>query len=162
MNASPAKNCDRFIPYYIVAFFIFLILVLVWFVMLAIRNYPGEITHNAYTKGLTYNRALAESEAQTKLGWNSIIRFQYDHLNVSTIFTLSDKNGSPIKDAAVNAWFIRPTHAGSDLDHVPLKPDGKGTYTAKTTLAWPGEWEVHISATYQKHNYQQVKNINLQ
>ena len=158
---SSARSSDRFIPYYIVAFFIFLTSLLTLFVWLAIRNYPGEVTNDAYKKGLQYTSTIEKSEAQEKLGWNSDIHFTMHGLEVTALFTLIDKDKHPIKNAQTNAWFIRPTHAGQD-QKIALTSDGKGSYSGKTTLAWPGAWEVHISSTYNGHNYQRVKNINLQ
>lgn len=161
MNASLNKSSARFIPYYIAAFFIALMGLMVWFVMLAIHNYPGEVTTDAYKKGLNYNQTIEKSDAQEKLGWKTGLDFQVKGLEVKTSFTLADKNGKPITDGQINAWFIRPAIAGHDKE-IPLTPNGKGSYSAKTELALPGEWEVHISATSKGQNYQQVKNINLQ
>lgn len=162
MDKATPKPSDRVIPYYIVVFFLVLIFLLIWFILISVRNYPGEITKDAYKKGLMYNQAIEISEAQDRLGWESEINFLFSGLEVNTTFTLADKNGKPITGAVTNAWFIRPTHAGSDKEKIPLTPDGKGNYKAKTTLAWHGEWEVHISATYGGQNYQKVKTLNLQ
>jgi len=161
MTSSLAKPSDRFIPWYLVAFFVFLVLSLSWFVWIAVHDYPGEVTKDAYKKGLKYNQTIEKSEAQDKLGWNSDANFIMHGREIAVSFTLTDNHAKSIKNAVTNVWFIRPTHAGKDAE-ISLTPDGKGNYNGKTTLAWQGEWEVHISATSNGHNYQQVKIINLE
>ncbi len=161
MNPPLAKPSDRFIPYYIIGFFIFLMLLLGGFIYIAIRGYPGEVLNDSYQQGLHYNRIIAESDTQDKLGWNGDIGFTANDLNVRLTFTLADRNGKPITHADTKAWFIRQTLAGHDQE-IALTPDGKGGYNGKTALAWKGDWEVHVSATSDGHNYQQVKEINVQ
>lgn len=156
-----AKPIDRYIPYFIISFFAVLVAAMAIFIWLAIRNYPGEVREDAYREGLKYNQLLARAQAQEKLGWQGELNFSMHGRKIEITFKLSDKNGDPIRNASVNAWFIRPTHAGHDQE-IPLKPDGKGSYSGKTSLAWQGDWEVHISATKGGYNYQQVKSINLQ
>lgn len=157
---SQAKPSDRFIPYYIYAFFLFLTIVLGIFIWLSIRDYPGEVTDEAYKKGLHYNSDLEKANAQEKLGWHSKTAFITNNLDVQIMFTLTNKENKPIKDAATTVWFVRSTHAGRDVK-ISLTPDKKGNYTGKTSLAWKGEWEVYVSATYNGHNYQSATMLYL-
>lgn len=161
MEHSAARPSDRFIPYYIALFFVMLTALIVWFVWLCIRNYPGEVVRHAYQDGLYYNQTIAQSEAQAKLGWHTDVTFHPQGKEVATMLSLADKNGKPIKNAQVIAWFIRPTHAGFDQTDLTLQGDGKGHYSLKNTLPLSGEWDVHISATYQGQNYQLVKYLEL-
>ena len=151
----------RSIPYTIAVFFVLLILLMAYLIWLAKHDYPGEVTKNAYEKGLKYNNAIAKFTEQEQLGWQGDIHFTAKGLDVTLLTTLTDKSGKPLEDAAVKAWFIRPIHAGKE-DPITLIAQGKGMYSGKITLGWQGEWEVHISATKAGHNYQQVKMINVQ
>ncbi len=162
MTPSAGRPSDRFIPYYIVGFFVFLTLLLSAFIYVAIHNYPGEVTRDPYQEGLHYNHIISEAAAQRRLGWKGHMKFDAHELTVHTCFSLADKNGKAITNADTRVWFIRPTHAGHDKDAVPLKADGKGNYSGVIHLAWPGDWEVHVSATSGNHNFQMIKQANLQ
>lgn len=160
MEVSQAKPSDRFIPYYIVAFFVLLTCILGTFIWIAVHNYSGEVTTNPYTKGLQYNKDIANQAAQEKLGWQGNIRFETHGFDVQSFLTLTDSKGKPVTGAVAEAWFIRTTQAGHDTK-ITLVSNGKGNYVGKTKLFWKGVWEVHISATYNGHNYQQVRDVYL-
>lgn len=160
MNHSSARPSDRFIPYYIAAFFVLLMTAMGIFIYVAMHNYPGEVVGNPYREGLKYNHTIAEAEAQAKLGWKSDLQFAAHGQDVKIDFTLTDKNGAPVTGADTKVWFIRPTIAGHD-QNISLIEHGKGLYSGTATLAWPGDWEVHVSATVNGNNYQQVKELDL-
>ena len=160
MDSSAARPSDRFIPYYFVAFFVGLVALTSWFVYLAIHNYPGEVTTDAYKKGLNYNQYIERAGEQEKLGWRSDVKVASHGQDVDIQFNLKDKSGKPIDKAAVEVLFVRPTHAGRDQE-ISLKGDGKGNYFGKTSLAWAGEWQLGFSATYDGHNYQKRELIIL-
>jgi len=151
----------RMIPFAIIAFFVGLAILMADLVTVARHSYPGEITKDAYKKGLQYNQAIDRTQLQENLGWNGEAKVSWQDLDVNVNFTLKDKNGEKIKDAQVDAWFIRPVQAGKDVK-IALVADGQGGYSGKTALAWHGEWKLHISALYNGNNYQQVKNLNIQ
>ena len=155
MQNSIARPSDRFIPFYIIGFFVFLIVLLSSFVWISVHGYNGEITKDAYKKGLEYNKILATAEEQKQLGWKDNLQITTQNLNAQINFSLSDKLGNPITNAQVKVWFVRPVQSGHDFN-LPLIADGKGNYTAKTKLDLTGLWEAHISATYNKQNYQKV------
>lgn len=161
MAHTTARPSDRFIPYYITLFFVMLMMLMGWFIWLCIRNYPGEVVRHAYEDGLYYNQTIAHSEAQAKLGWHTDMQFHTAGRDVETVLSLTEKDGKPITDALVKAWFIRPTHAGFDVDNLTFVSDGKGGYMLKNTLPLVGEWNMHVSITAQGQNYQLVKYLEL-
>lgn len=160
MLASSAKKPLSIAPYLILAFFIVLTLLLGGFIWIAVRGYPGEVTQNAYNKGLRYNSYIEQVQAQDKLGWHSDAQFATHDLDVNTVFILADKNGTPITNAVIYAWFVRAAHQGGDVK-IPLISEDKGIYSGQATLAWKGEWEAHISATSGGQNYQLVRTLYL-
>jgi len=158
MQNSLPRPSDRFIPFYIIGFFVGLIILLSWFCWIAVHGYNGEITKDAYKKGLEYNKTLETAEAQKQLGWKDNLQIKTQNLDAQINFSLSDKSGNPITNAQVKVWFVRPVQSGHDFN-IPLIADGKGNYSAKTKLDLAGLWEAHISATYNKQNYQRVEKI---
>src|SRR5689334_21580415 len=103
MSPSTARPSDRFIPYFILAFFVALALLLAWFVWIAMRDYPGEVTRDAYRQGLEYNHIIENSAAQARLGWKNELHFTVHGLSIDMTFMLADKAGKPITDAMVKA-----------------------------------------------------------
>jgi|GEM_PF-945688 len=158
---SIVNQTGKMIPYMIIGFFISLFIIIGTMMFLALRDYPGEITKDAYQKGLKYNTLMEEAEIQKKRGWESKLDFETKDSVVTTRFHLSDKSGAAIPDASVGLWFIRLTQAGNDKEKITMQPDGKGNYTADTTLPLKGEWEVHVSATYHNQNFQQVSYVSV-
>lgn len=161
MPPTSARPSDRFIPYYIAGFFIALMAAMGWFISLAMHNYSGEVIGHPYREGLRYNQTIEAAQAQEKLGWKSALDFTTQGLEVKVTFRLTDKSGKAITGADAKVWFLRPTIAGHDQE-ITLTDNGKGTYSGAATLAWPGDWEVHVSATADGNNYQQVKELNLE
>jgi nitrogen fixation protein FixH len=160
MVSSASRSSDRFIPWYIVAFFAFFILLLSSFAWIAIRSYTGEVTEDAYKKGLAYNAVIGKAEEQARIGWKGTLQISAQGRKAHIIFMLSDAGGHPIKDAKVSARCVRLTQAGGDA-LLMLTPDGKGRYDGSIMLAWLGQWKLHVSATYGGHNFQQVRTVIL-
>ena len=150
-----AKKTDRYIPYYFVAFFLVIFIVLGTFTYLALSTHRGVVTDNAYQKGLEYNQTIASEEAQKLLGWSSTIQLDSDTL----IFALSDANGNSIKGAKVIAYASRPTQAGHDIQ-VVLTPKG-ANYTSQLNLPFKGQWDIKVLATWKQQPYQTSKRIIL-
>src|ERR1044071_4705927 len=86
------KSSGRFIPYGIALFFVGLIALIFWFVRLAIHDYPGEVTADAYKKGLKYNSYLEKAGEQEKLKWQGDVSVVTHGLDVEVKFSLRDKN----------------------------------------------------------------------
>lgn len=156
------RPSDRLIPWYIAVFFVAFTGLLVWFAWFSIQGYQGVITKDAYKKGLAYNTVIEKAERQESLGWEGAIAFSsIQGLRGTITFTLKDRAGAPIHGAQVKARFIRPTLAGYDTDII-LSESASGVYEGEVTLAWPGVWNAHISASHNGQNFQQAKTVGLQ
>ena len=151
---------DRWIPWYIVAFFVFFMVLLTGFAWIAFHTYSGEVTKDAYKKGLAYNTTIANADTQKQLGWKSTIATTFRGKIVEIMFTLHDKNDKPMSDAGIVASLVRPTEAGYDK-RITLHSHGEGVYHGNTYLDFSGVWNLQISATSEGHNYQKTKTIQM-
>jgi nitrogen fixation protein FixH len=161
MQNSTPRPSDRWIPWIIVSFFVAFIIPLAWFTWLSVDTYTGQVTSNAYEKGLTYNSTIAHAEAQQQLGWKTDVKTKADADGVQVRFQLKDKQGQPVNDAAVLVRFTRTTQSGHDSE-ITLKPQAQGTYEGSIKLELPGLWNMRISVSKGEHNYQQSQNITVQ
>lgn len=147
MNSSSKK--DKLIPWYFVAFFIFVFIVNAIMATLATRTYTGTITDHPYEKGIAYNNVIAAEKVQEQLGWKATIELNDSVLHV----VLYDENGNELEPQKVTAHFMRPTQAGMDFE-----AELKG---GKANVQFPekGQWDVRIFATMGEHTYQQAKRV---
>lgn len=160
MQNSTPRPSDRWIPWIIVSFFVAFIIPLAWFTWLSVDTYTGQVTSNAYQKGLDYNSTIAHAEAQQQLGWKTEVKTESGVDGIQVHFSLKDKQGQPINDAAVLARFTRATQSGHDSE-ITLKPYAQGTYTGSIKLALPGLWNMRLSVSKGEHNYQQSQNLTI-
>lgn len=154
MSASSPRR-DRLIPYYIVAFFLFIALVDGIMVTLAVRTQTGLVTEHPYEKGLAYNEVVNASNQQQAAGWKGEILFTPGtSTNGELQFVLRDAGGVVVEPESLTASITRPTQAGMDFE-VNLENG------VKTPISFPvtGIWEVRIHALYQQKPYQQSRRI---
>ena len=115
MAESLPRPSDKWIPWYIVAFFVLLVSTIVPMGILAVRTNTGVITDNAYEKGLAYNHDLAASAQQEQLGWHTDLNATRSSDGQTDITArATDGTGAAIKDATVNLLIQRPTQSGMD------------------------------------------------
>jgi len=55
----------------VVGFFAIVIALDVWFVTLAYRTFPGQVSETPYEDGVAFNRRIARQDAQARLGWTA-------------------------------------------------------------------------------------------
>lgn len=149
------RHRGRFVPWIIVAFFLSFVLLLLSFVMIAVKNPPSEVTSEAYNKGLAYNQILAQSEAQAHLGWQVKPRFERGILSLS----LSDKDGQALKGALVHVWLKNANNAHLDQE-TDLLMTHEGVY-AKSLVLPDGLYHAHITSSYGGHQYQSEIDIDV-
>lgn len=151
-----ARKSDKWIPWYFVAFFVFLAIMDGIFVYIANQTHTGVVTDNAYNEGLKYNQTIAKAEAIEELGWTASVDYQ----GADILVTLTDKDGVAISGADVDAVFIRPTKEGSDFK-AELVEQAPGTYTASANAA-QGQWDIRVYATWKQKQFQSVKRVVVQ
>jgi nitrogen fixation protein FixH len=156
---SIPRPSDRWIPWYIVGFFVLLVLTLVPMCVIAVRTNTGLVTDDAYDKGLAYNKTLQAEAQQDALKWRGTVNLtSISGDKVHADFSLTDADGQTLNNADVHLWLVRPTQDGMD-QNLALKALPGGHYGADLTLPVRGLWEARASATLNGHNYQTVRRI---
>ncbi len=153
-QAQPRPS-DKWIPWYIVLFFVFQSFVFGGFAYVAQKTHTGLVTDEAYKKGLAYNRVIEKARAQEELGLESDIRIAADGL---LRFTLRDSEGRDVAPSHVSVWFFRPTQASADV-HAAMQPAPEGGYKILPQLPAKGLWEVRIHADTAAGPYQTSKRM---
>jgi nitrogen fixation protein FixH len=158
MSARPS---DRFIPWYFVLFFAFLTVVFGGFAYIAHTTHPGVVTEQAYEKGLQYNSLITRADAQARLGWSSAIDVTRAAAGSAQLsLTLRDAQGAPVTGMAVQAVVARPSKQAMDF-RVTLAEQSPGVYAAAIHPPAAGLWEMQVSATGAKGDYQASKRVEL-
>lgn len=153
-DAIPRPS-DKWIPWYIVLFFVFLSFVFGGFAYIAQKTHTGVVTDDAYKKGLAYNNVIEKAKHQDTLGYVADISMSTDGI---VRFRLTEKNGVPVDIKHVAIWFFRPTQAKADV-HGVMKPAADGGYQISAALPARGLWEVRILAKTASGHYQAAKRI---
>lgn len=160
-SASSSHPIDRFIPWFFVAFFVGLALLLGWFVHLAISTDSGVVNSNAYKEGLAYNAIIEKQVRQDKLGWRPALEISALKEKQAAIrLTLQDKNGAPLRGATIQFMLIRPTQAGLDTSII-LPETTPGRYESSVAVPLPGVWKARITVQAGNDSYQMEKRVVL-
>jgi nitrogen fixation protein FixH len=149
MRAGPSSLAgdrrSRWIPWAFVAFFGIVFLANGAMIVIAMATWPGLETRSAYQRGLNYNRAIAAAADQAKLGWQVGFGFEQDGDRSGTVrLDLTDRFGSLLQRAEVEAAFVRPTHAGNDIV-IEVPHEYGGRYARQVELPLAGQWEVRVT-----------------
>jgi nitrogen fixation protein FixH len=135
---------DRWIPWAFIAFFGVVLLANAAMIWIAFATWTGLETESAYQKGLAYNRAIEEAEAQAALGWRvGLSLAQPARRTLSIELTLADPHGDMIEDASVNAALVRPTHGGYDQT-IGVPHRYGGSYGTEVELPLAGQWDLGV------------------
>jgi len=148
------RPSDKYIPWYIVAFFAVFLSVDSAFLYIAASTHTGVVEDHTYQRGLHYNDTVAAAEAEAALGWQSELTLTAGKLELS----LKDRVDNPLRAARVTADFFRPTQAGGDFT-VTLNEVSDGLYSTDQIDAIPGQWEVRVFVEWKKNHYQLSERI---
>jgi nitrogen fixation protein FixH len=122
------------------AFFAIVIATDSWFVVLALRTFPGEVSATPYEDGLAYDKSRAQLRAQERLGWRATAASEPDAVAVEML----DRAGHPLAGLAVSGDLQRPaTETGRrTLMFHETRP---GRYVARPG-ALSGAWDLTVHA----------------
>jgi nitrogen fixation protein FixH len=152
---------DRWIPWAFVAFFGIVLAANAAMIWIAFATWTGLKTEGAYQEGLAYNRTLAAAQARDALGWRVELDLSAEGRLAGLELRLADRYGILIEDAEVTAAFVRPTHAGHDVElEVPHRHGG--VYQAEAALPFAGVWELHLVAESGGDTYRLRRRVYLE
>lgn len=161
IGRDDAGRRSWWIPWAFVAFFGVVLVANVTMIVIAFWSWTGLETDSNWRSGLAYNRGLEAERAQMALGWDAAFDVQQRNERSATIaLTLEDRHGNLIKNAHVEARFVRPTHDGYDFSAAVPRHHG-GTYRADVTLPLAGQWVVRVAATSGGDTYLLSKRVYL-
>jgi len=107
-------------------------------------GFPGVMSHDFQKKEELYNRYLEQVERQRARGWQVQKGWVSDpHADAPAKFQIAvtDREGRPLRGAAVRGQFLRPADGRLDLDFEMQEVDA-GVYRAAVTLPAPGTWNL--------------------
>jgi nitrogen fixation protein FixH len=131
---------------YFLTGFLIVAAVNVFFIYKAVTTHSGEVTDNAYQRGLAYNKTLDEAAEEQNLGWKASLTAVKQGSAYLLTLAATDKNGAPLSFDGIRATIRRPARAKDDMD-VTFAARAPGVYTATAALPLPGLWEIDAVMT---------------
>ncbi len=110
----------------------------------ALHSFPGKAGDEDFALSNHYDAVLEREQREASLGWTVVA--QTDATGVPEI-RLTDRDGSPLRGAAVAATAERPLGAPERRALVFHEADN-GRYVADASLPEPGQWELTLSASF--------------
>ncbi len=155
-NNNTIGKYDKFIPWYFVIFFVFLVIINGFFIYKAVDTHTGVIDKNYYETGIKYNNILEQEKKQKELGWQAELKLVD---NAKLYLTLLDKDKNQITGAEVTADVIRPTKSGYDFK-IKFKEVG-GVYISSLNFPLKGIWDINIKAHKENDEFKYIKRITI-
>jgi len=137
----------------LVVFFGIVMAVNFYMARMALSTFGGTVVDNSYVASQNYNRWLAASDKQDRLGWTTKTTLTEDRFVVIDV----EQNGQPLQGVTAIGDALHPL--GRAVDQ-PLAfkamPDG----TLRSTTALPvGRWNVQISLRQSADIYRFVEQL---
>jgi nitrogen fixation protein FixH len=123
----------------IVAFFGMMLAVQGFFVVQAVRTFPGEEVEKSYVQGIDYNQTLERRDLQRRLGWSARAGLED---NARLVVRLGDASDKPLRGLSVTASVRRLGGGERKLTLVERRP---GEYAAEAS-ATRGRLQLAIEA----------------
>lgn len=139
----PFRLTGRIVLLGFIAFFGVIFAVNGAFVYFALNTWSGLVVDKAYQRGLDYNEVLSDARASRALGWHAEVEMV--SLSAPMSVRLTDSQGKSVERMAVTLAFTRPVHEGADVT-VEAREVSPGLYMAEPNLAYPGNWQLTITA----------------
>ncbi len=161
VTKSGMQPRDKWIPWYIVAFFVVVCSVDGVMAYFAVSTRTGVVTEHHYEQGLHYNDIIVQAEKQTALGWTGDIEFvatNAEKTSGTLSFVLLDAHKMAVSGAKVTAKIVRPTQDGYDA-LLSLQETSAGNYMSALTLPMQGQWDIEVAVMRGDHKIQLNKRI---
>ena len=121
----------------------------------ALHSFPGKAGDEDFALSNRYDAVLDREQREVSLGWT--VSARTDVTGVPEI-RLADRDGSPLRGAAVAATAERPLGAPERRVLVFHEAD-HGRYVADASLPEPGQWELTLSASFGGHDIAATRRV---
>ncbi|MDE2199786.1 MAG: FixH family protein [Rhodospirillales bacterium] len=120
----------------------------------AIHTFPGIAMDDVFDRSNAYDKVLAESRHEAKLGWALAVDLRNNRPEVS----LNGPDGKPLEGARVAALGQRPL-GPTERVRLAFHAFAPGHYRSAEELVAPGQWELQISVTIGKDSYHATRRV---
>lgn len=121
----------------------------------ATTSSTGLVTVHAYQEGTHYNDVLAQAAEQDALGWKSRVSAENGTISVR----LTDAQGQALDGLDVRVWLTSPVTPDPDSATTALAAAADHSYSATLAPPHPGQWDVHVHAKRDGHNYYAAQRV---
>ncbi|MBF0183571.1 MAG: FixH family protein [Magnetococcales bacterium] len=146
--SEPARRSWRPEPWLtaIILFFLLIFAVNALMIRLSLQSWTGEVTDEAYRKGLAFNQTLQAQQEQDALGWQISLENSPLMAGRTTTLQVTVKNDKkqPLTGAVVHGTLYRPSSKKADMP-VQFTEVSSGLYTVTVTPNLPGSWELRLT-----------------
>ncbi len=150
------KSAWRFFPAAVAAALLTVFAVNGAMIWSAVYSFPGSVDDHAFETGNKYNEILAEAARQAALGWQLNVKVISRDVEV----TLTDKNGSALSAAAVQAIATHPLGPATPAN-LGFTTDGV-KYVSTSPLPSSGQWDLGLTAVVGEIQYRVTRRIIVQ
>ena len=145
----------RTVLYAMLAFFGVIFAVNGSFLYFALSSFPGLSTNQAYEKGISFNKTLADVEKQKEIGWKNQITATKDG---TVRLMMENRAGEPLQGLEVKAVLMRPLNNDND-QNLAFTEYAPGRYQATVATLNPGQWRLEMSAQKGNQTYFKVHSM---
>jgi nitrogen fixation protein FixH len=149
MNESTKTSRNLFWPIFLTSLIGIHTLSVVVMVVVATHDKSFALEPDWYAKGLNYEQAVQQHQANSRLNWSVTIDVGQplpgtNHRNVTG--AIRDAAGKPVENATVDLVAFAHLRAGNRTSGVLLSQGG-GIYAATMAMEDPGVWEFRVVVT---------------
>ena len=146
----------RFFPLAVVVSIGVVIAVNIGLVYAALHSFPGKAGGDeGFVLSNHYNTVLEQAEREAVLGW-TVLALTDAAGQVEVV--LADRDGSPLRGAAIAASAERPL-GSVETRWLVFHETIAGRYVADTKLMMPGQWDLTLSAAVGGHDMAATRRI---
>jgi nitrogen fixation protein FixH len=121
----------------------------------ALHSFPGKVGSEGFALSNHYDAVLDREQRDAALGWT--VQARTDETG-RPVVTLTDRDGAPLRGAAVTATAERPLGAAA-TQVLAFREIADGRYLADAVLTAPGQWDLSVSAYAGEHDVAATRRI---
>jgi len=130
---------------WLLAFFVPVILINVYFIVISVSTFSGEDEQKPYLQGVSYNQTLARREEQQHLGWRMSVSAQRSPAGkVDFDIVLRNADGTPRCGEKLSGELRHPADELKDKPLV-MRPGQSCHYVARIDGVSRGAWDLVLS-----------------